>query len=112
MNKIKGSHNPVEDAYDLIKLAKEYGVNKLSEYLGQEEKQLADFLESVNQVPESYLSMIIDEKKNTKRIHFISFKLTDEQAQKLLTELEGASLSLKEVVLIPTGGMIFDVLGK
>ena len=112
MNKIKGSHNPVEDAYDLIKLSKEYGVNKLSEYLGQEEKQLADFLESVNQVPESYLSMIIDEKKNTKRIHFISFKLTDDQAQKLLIELEGAKLSLKEVVLIPTGGMIFDVLGK
>jgi len=112
MNKIKGSHNPVEDAYDLIKLSKEYGVNKLSEYLGQEEKQLADFLESVNQVPESYLSMIIDEKRNARRTHFISFKLTDEQAQKLLTELEGASLSLKEVVLIPTGGMIFDVLGK
>lgn len=112
MNKIKGSHNPVEDAYDLIKLSKEYGVNKLSEYLGQEEKQLADFLESVNQVPESYLSMIIDEKKNTKRIHFISFKLTDDQAQKLLAELEGAKLLLKEVVLIPTGGMIFNVLGK
>jgi ParB/RepB/Spo0J family partition protein len=111
MNKIKGSHNPVEDAYDLIKLSKEYGVNKLSEYLGQEEKQLTDFLESVNQVPESYLSMIIDEKKNTKRTHFISFKLTDEQAQKLLTELQETELSLKEVVLIPTGGMIFDILG-
>ena len=112
MNKVRGSHNPVEDAYDLIKLSKEYGVNKLSEYLGQEEKQLADFLESVNQVPESYLSMIVDEKKNTKRIHFISFKLTDDQAQKLLVELEDTKLSLKEVVLIPISGMIFDVLGK
>ena len=111
MNKIKGSHNPVDDAYDLIKLSKEYGVNKLSEYLGQEEKQLSDFLESVNQVPESYLSMIIDEKKNTKRTHFISFKLTDEQAAKLLKELEGAKIPLKEAVLIPTGGMIFDALG-
>lgn len=109
MNKVHGEHNPREDIEDLLRLSKELGVQKLSEYLGQEEKQLSDYLESVNQVPESYLSMIVDEKKKTKRIKFISFKLTDEQAKKLLDEM--GDDTLRDIVLIPVHGMIVDNIG-
>lgn len=109
MNKVHGEHNPRDDISDLILLSKEMGVNKLSEYLGQGEKQLADYLESVNQVPESYLSMIIDEKAKTKRVKFISFKLTDNQAKKLLDEMGDSTI--KQIVLIPVHGMIVDNIG-
>ena len=110
MNKVRGSHNPREDAEDLIRLSKEIGLNQLSQYLGQEEKQLADFIDSVNQVPESYLSMIIDEKQNTKRTKFVSFKLTDYQAKKILDEM--GDDKIKDLVLIPIHGMIIDNIGR
>ena len=110
MNKIKGEHNPRDDVEDLIRLSKEFGVTQLSQYLGQEEKQLSDYLNSVNQVPESYLSMIIDEKKNTKRVKFISFKLSDEQAKKLKEEM--GNDDLKDIVLIPLSGLLVDNIGR
>jgi len=110
MNKVRGEHNPREDIEDLFRLSKELGVQQLSQYLGQEEKQLSDYLDSVNQVPESYLSILVDEKKNTKRMHFVSFKLTDEQAKKLLQEM--GNDSLKDMVLIPLSGLIVDNVGK
>lgn len=109
MNKLRGEHNPRDDVDDLIRLSKEIGVKGLSEYLGQEEKQLADYLDSINQVPESYLSMIVDEKKNTKRMVFINFKLTDEQAKKLMEEM--GNKSLKDIVLIPLSGLLVDNVG-
>ena len=110
MNKIHGEHNPRDDIDDLLRLSKEHSLDKLSRYLGQEEKQLSDYLESVNQVPESYLSMIIDEKKNTRRTLFISLKLTDDQAKKLLEEMGDSTI--KEVILIPIHGMLVDNIGK
>jgi len=109
MNKIHGEHNPRDDVDDLIRLSKEISVQELSKYLGQEEKQLADYLDSVNQVPESFLSMIIDEKKATKRTRFISFKLTDDQAKKLMEEM--GDDTIKEIVLIPVYGMLVDNIG-
>ena len=112
MNKLRGSHNPREDIEDLIRLSKEIGVQDLSRYLGQEEKQLSDYLESINQVPESYLSMLIDEKGKTKRIHFLNIKLTDQQAKKLLEEMSGEGLGLKDIVLIPFSGLLVDNIGK
>lgn len=110
MNKLRGMHNPREDAEDLIRLSKELGLRDLSKYLGQEEKQLADFMESVNQVPESYLSMILEEKQKTKRTKFVSFKLTDYQAKKILDELNGETI--KDLVLIPVSGMLVDNIGR
>lgn len=110
MNKIRGEHNPREDVEDLLRLSRELGVKKLSEYLGQEEKQLADYLDSINQVPESYLSMIVDEKKNTKRIVFINFKLTDDQAKALIEEM--GEKSIKDIVLIPISGLLVDNVGR
>ena len=110
MNKLRGSHNPREDAEDLIKLSKELGLQDLSKYLGQEEKQFADFMDSVNQVPESYLLMILEEKQKTKRTKFVSFKLTDYQAKKILDELEGETI--KDLVLIPISGMLVDNIGR
>jgi ParB-like chromosome segregation protein Spo0J len=110
MNKIRGEHNPRDDVEDLIRLSKEMGVQQLSSYLGQEEKELSDYLNSINQVPESYLSMLVDEKKNTKRMVFISFKLTDEQAKKLIEEM-GTS-SIKDIVLMPVSGLLVDNLGR
>ncbi len=110
MNKVHGEHNPRDDVDDLIRLSKEISIQNLSKYLGQEEKQLADYLDSVNQVPESFLSMIIDEKKATKRIKFISFKLSDDQAKKLLEEMGDSTI--KEVILIPIHGMLVDNIGK
>ncbi len=110
MNKVHGEHNPRDDVEDLIKLSKEISVQELSKYLGQEEKQLADYLDSVNQVPESFLSMIVDEKKSTRRVKFISFKLTDYQAQKLLEEMGDSTI--KDIVLVPIHGLVVDNIGK
>jgi len=110
MNKVHGEHNPRDDIEDLLRLSKEMSIQRLSEYLGQEEKQMADYLESANQVPESYLSMLIDEKSSTKRTKFISFKLTDEQAKKLLEEM--GDDTLKNIVLLPIHGMIVDNIGN
>ena len=110
MNKVHGEHNPRDDIEDLMRLSKEMSLQKLSEYLGQEEKQLSDYLDSVNQVPESYLSMMVDEKKNTKRVKFIAFKLSDEQARKLLDEM--GDVTIKDIVLIPIHGMLVDNIGN
>ncbi len=110
MNKLRGAHNPREDAEDLIKLSKELGLQDLSKYLGQEEKQLADFMDSVNQVPESYLSMILEEKQKVKRTKFVSFKLTDYQAKKILDEM--GDDTIKDIVLIPISGMLVDNIGR
>lgn len=110
MNKIKGSHNPREDAEDLIRLSKEKSVQLLSKYLGMEEKNLQDYLDSVNQVPESYLNMLIDEKLKVKRVKFINFKLTDQQAKSLLQEM--GNDDLKDIVLVPLSGLIVDNIGK
>ena len=110
MNKVRGEHNPRDDVDDLVKLSKEIGVLQLSQYLGQEEKELSDYLNSVNQVPESYLSMIVDEKKNTKRMIFISLKLTDDQAKKLMAEM--GNNSIKDIVLIPVSGLLVDNVGR
>lgn len=110
MNKIHGEHNPREDVEDLIRLSKEISVQELSKYLGQEEKQLTDYLDSVNQVPESFLSMMIDEKKNTKRVNFVNFKLSDSQAKKLLDKMDG--LDLKDIVLVPIHGMLVNNIGN
>lgn len=110
MNKIKGEHNPREDIEDLLKLSKEMELKTLSDALGQEEDNLRDYLDSINQVPENFLSMIIDEKKNTKRVKFINFKLTDDQAKKLLDEM--GDEKLKDIVLIPEHGMLVDLIGK
>jgi ParB-like chromosome segregation protein Spo0J len=110
MNKLRGEHNPRDDVEDLIRLSKEIGVKGLSEYLGQEERQLSDYLDSINQIPESYLSMIVDEKKNTKRVIFVNFKLTDDQAKKLMEEIGDSNL--REIVLIPISGLLVDNLGR
>ncbi len=110
MNKIRGEHNPREDVEDLLRLSKELGVRQLSLYLGQEERQLADYLDSVNQVPESYLSMLADQKANVKRVHFITLKLTDEQAKKLLEEM--GNETLKDIVLVPLSGLLVDNMGR
>jgi hypothetical protein len=110
MNKLKGEHNPRDDIEDLLRLSKDFGIQDLSKYLGQEEKQLADYLNSVNQVPESYLSMIIDEKKNTRRVKFITLKLTDDQAKSLIDEM--GNDWIRDVVLIPLNGMLVDNIGR
>jgi len=110
MNKIRGEHNPREDVEDLLILSREIGIQSLSQYLGQEEKQVSDYLESINQVPESYLSMIIDEKSNTKRMKFISFKLNDDQAKKLIEEM--GDEDLKNIVLLPVSGLLVDNIGR
>lgn len=110
MNKIRGEHNPRDDIEDLLRLSKEMGVSQLSKYLGQEEKQLSDYLDSINQVPESYLSMLIDEKKNVRRVKFINFKLTDDQAKSLLREM--GNDSLRDIVLVPLSGLIVDNIGR
>ena len=54
--------------------------------------------------------MIIDEKKNTKRVKFISFKLSDEQAKKLKEEM--GNDDLKDIVLIPLSGLLVDNIGR
>lgn len=110
MNKIHGEHDPREDVEDLLILSKEISLQKLSICIGQEEKQLSDYLDSVNQVPESYLTMIVDEKKNIKRVKFVSFKLSDEQAKKLLDEM-GES-TLKDISLVPIHGMLVNNIGN
>lgn len=109
MNKIHGEHNPRDDIADLILLSKEKSVQKLSEFLGQEEKQLSDYLESVNQVPESYLTMIAEEKVKAKRTKFITLKLTDEQAKKIYDEM--GDLSIKDIALLPVYGLVADNIG-
>lgn len=110
MNKVHGEHNPREDIEDLLRLSKEMSIEKLSQYLGQEEKQLSDYLDSVNQVPESYLSMILEEKNKVKRIKFVSFKLSDEQAKKILDEM--GDDTIKDLVLVPIHGMLVDNIGN
>lgn len=109
MNKLRGVHNPRDDIEDLIRISKEVSVMDMSKYLGLEEKNLGDYLDSVNQVPESYLTLMLEEKSKVKK-RFITFKLTDEQARKLIGEMEG--LELKEIALLPVNGILVDNIGK
>ncbi len=109
MNKLRGVHNPREDIEDLIRISKEVSVQDMSKYLGLEEKNLGDYLDSVNQVPESYLTLMLEEKSKVKK-RFITFKLTDNQARKLIQDMEG--LELKEIALLPVNGILVDNIGK
>ncbi len=109
MNKLRGVHNPREDIEDLIRISKEVSVLDMSKYLGLEEKNLGDYLDSVNQVPESYLTLMLEEKSKIKK-RFITFKLSDEQAKRLIQDMEG--LELKEIALLPVNGILVDNIGK
>lgn len=110
MNKIKGMHNPREDIEELLKISKEMPMRDLSELLGIEEKNLSDYLDSVNQVPESFLRMMLMEKSKVKNVKIIYLKMTDEQAKKILDELGDSDF--REIYLKPIGGMLVDNLGK
>ena len=110
MNKLRGEHNPREDIEDLIMISKKMSIQDMSSYLGVEEKNLADYLDSVNQVPESYLMLMSEDRKKVQERKFISLKLTDDQAKKILDEM--GELDLKEIVFVPVGGMLVDNVGK
>ncbi len=110
MNKLRGVHNPRDDIEDLIRISKEVSLQDMSKYLGMEEKNLGDFLESVNQVPESFLSLMAEEKNKLQKKHFINFKLSDDQAKKLLEEM--GDFILKDIALVPISGLLVDNIGK
>lgn len=110
MNKLRGAHNPRDDIEDLIRISKEVSLQDMSKYLGLEEKNLGDFLESVNQVPESFLSLMAEEKGKLQKKRFINFKLSDDQAKKLKDEM--GDLNLKDIALVPVSGLLVDNIGK
>ena len=110
MNKLRGEHNPREDVEDLLMISKQMSIQDMSSYLGVEEKNLADYLNSVNQVPESYLMLMAEDRKKVQERRFISLKLTDDQAKRILDEL--GEMDLKEIVLVPMGGMLSDNIGR
>ena len=104
MNKLRGSHNPRKDIEDLINIEKELGAKELSKYLGIEKKYLEDFIGSKEQVPESYLNLIIKEKKDVNKIRTISLKLTEAQTKNLLSKL--GDLKINDIALIPVDGLL------
>ncbi len=110
MNKLRGVHNPREDIEDLIKISKEISVQDMSKYLGLEEKNLGDYLDSINQVPESYLTLMAEEKGELSGKKFITFKLTDDQAKKLIDEM--GDLEMREIALLPVNGILVDNVGR
>jgi len=104
MNKIRGSHDPRKDIEELVKMEKAFGTGELSKYLGVEKRYLEDFLSSKEQVPESYLNLIIKEKKEAKKEIMISLKLTEAQTKNLLSKL--GDLKIQDVALIPVDGLL------
>jgi len=110
MNKLRGEHNPREDIEELIRISKDVSLQDMSRYLGLEEKNLGDYLESVNQVPESVLYLMAEEQRKIDKRRFITLKLTDEQAKKILDEM--GDLNLKDVAFVPVGGILVDNIGK
>ena len=112
MNKLRGSHNPREDIDELVRISREVPIQQMARLLGMEDQNLADYLNSINQVPESWLTARVDERVDGDKAKFVSFKLFPEQAKKLLKVLQEAELELDEVVLVPVDGMVLDELGK
>ena len=111
MNKLRGSHNPREDIEDLLRISKEVNIQDMSRYLGLEEKNLQDYLSSIDQEPESFLSLRMEEKNKASKWRFITLKLTPEQAQKILEQLKPDE-SIKDVALIPMDGLVVSHEGK
>ena len=110
MNKLRGVHDPRADINDLIQISKEVSLQDMSKYLGVEEKNLSDLLESIDQVPECFLSLMVEEKGNVKKRKFINFKLSDDQALKLIKEM--GDFNLNEIALIPISGLLVNNIGK
>jgi len=111
MNKLKGAHNPREDIEDLLRISKDVNIQDMSRYLGLEEKNLQDYLSSIDQEPESFLSLRMEEKNKASKWRFITLKLTPEQAQKILEQLKPDE-SIKDVALIPMDGLVVSHEGK
>ena len=110
MNKLRGRHNPRDDIEDLLEISKQVSMNDMSKYLGLSEKNLGDYLESVNQVPESFLMLMMEEKNKLNNKKFITLKLTDDQARKLIGDM--GDLELKEIALVPVNGILVDNKGR
>ena len=110
MNKLRGQHNPREDIDDLILISKEIGVQELSKYLGVEDQNLQDYINSINQVPESWLEMDVVDRSKVGQRRVVTLRLTDEQAKKILKIVP--DLDFRGIVFEPISGMVVDNIGK
>lgn len=105
MNKVRGKHDPRKDIEDLFRISKDIGVEELGSFLGMESKNLSDYLDSVNQKPESFLEFEIAPKEKAVGRKTCALKLTEEQSKKI-KEAVGEDFNMEDVAFLPLSALI------